>query len=51
VASNSRGRRDVLESPETVLMKICIVSSASEALELTLEMLLERCMMCSGGCG
>jgi hypothetical protein len=31
-------------------MKICIVSSASEALELTLEILLERRMF-AGWCG
>jgi hypothetical protein len=31
-------------------MKICIVSSASEAAELTLEMLLERRMF-AGWCG
>jgi hypothetical protein len=41
-------QRDVLESPETVLMKICIVSSASEALELRLEMLLERRIVAGG---
>lgn len=38
----------VLESPETFLMKICIVSSASEALELMLEMLEERRMAACG---
>jgi len=38
--------RDVLESPETVLMKICIVSSVSEALELRLEELGVRCIVC-----
>lgn len=37
---------NVLDVPETFLMKICIVSSASEAEELRLEMLDERRMMC-----
>lgn len=37
--------RGIVESPETVLMKICIVSSASEAEELMLEMLDVRRMM------
>jgi hypothetical protein len=36
-------------SPETVLMKICIVSSGSEAWELRLEVLAERRMV--AGCG
>jgi hypothetical protein len=38
-------RMNVLESPDTVLMKICIVSSLSEAVELRLEVLGERRMM------
>jgi hypothetical protein len=41
--------RDILESPETVLMKICIVSSGSEALELMLEMLDERRIVAISG--
>lgn len=39
-------REDLLESPDTVLMKICIVSSVSDALELRLDVLLERCIVC-----
>jgi hypothetical protein len=42
-------RRDVLESPDTVLMKICIVSSGSEVDELMLEMLEERRMLADSG--
>ena len=37
--------RGIVESPETVLMKICMVSSFSELDEAVLEMLSERCMM------
>lgn len=36
--------RGIVESPDTVLMKICIVSSVSEV-ELRLEMLEVRCMV------
>ena len=35
--------------PDTFLMKICIVSSASEAVELRLEVLGERRMVCGLG--
>jgi len=38
-------RMYVLVSPDTFLMKICIVSSFSEALELRLEVLEERRMV------
>lgn len=41
--------RGIVLAPETVLTKICIVSSLSELLELMLEMLEERRMMVSGG--
>jgi hypothetical protein len=37
--------RGIVESPETVLMKICMVSSLSEAEELMLEMLDVRCIV------
>jgi hypothetical protein len=42
--------RDVLVSPDTVLMKICIVSSGSEVEELRLETLEVRRMVaeCAG---
>jgi hypothetical protein len=50
----------LLESPDTVLTKTCIVSSASEPMELMLEMESERrimmavvvrCAACGGVCG
>lgn len=40
-------RENVLDDPDTVLMKICIVSSWSEALELRLEVLFERRIVAS----
>lgn len=46
--------KDLLESPETFLTKMCIVASASEAVELMLEMLemlSERRIMMGGGAG
>ena len=36
---------DLLESPDTFLTKMCIVSSTSEPMELMLEMLSERRIM------
>ena len=36
---------DLLESPDTFLTKMCIISSTSEPMELMLEMLSERRIM------
>lgn len=45
----NRGVGDVLLSPDTVLTKICIVSSESDVEELMLEMLEERRMVAVAG--
>ena len=37
--------RGIVDEPDTVLMKICIVSSCSDALEVRLEVLFERCIV------